>query len=328
MTAMDIAIAGATSFAVAAAMIGLYLRSGVAVALDQPNARSLHERPVPRVGGIAVAAGVCAGVAFIPWTLPLTLLGAVTLLFAVSLLDDLYGLPIVARLSIHVAAASATAWFMLGDSRGAATVICSALAIAWMVNAYNFMDGADGIAGGMAMIGFSACAWLAHAAGEPGLAGLCLAIGAASAGFLVFNFSPARVFMGDAGSVPLGFLAAALGLHGWDQGAWSLWQPLILFSLFIVDASVTLARRVVGGERFWQAHHDHYYQRLIRMGWSHRRTALCAYALMFGAGVISLALSGRSDTVQALAAAGWFAVLATVMVAIEIRWRRRALAGV
>lgn len=328
MTAMDIAIAGAASFAVAAAMIGLYLRSGVTVALDQPNARSLHERPVPRVGGIAVAAGACAGAAFLPWTLPLALLGAVILLFAVSLLDDLYGLPIVVRLSVHLAAAGAAAWFTLGSSAGATTIIGAALAIAWMINAYNFMDGADGLAGGMAMIGFSGCAWLAHAAGEPGLAGLCLAIGAASAGFLVFNFSPARVFMGDAGSVPLGFLAGALGLHGWDHGAWSLWQPLILFSLFIADASVTLARRVVGGERFWQAHHDHYYQRLIRMGWSHRRTALAAYALMLGAAVIALALSGLSDTVQALAAAGWFSVLAAVMIAIELRWRRRALAGV
>ena len=323
MTAMDIAIAGAASFAVAAAMIGLYLHSGVAVALDQPNARSLHERPVPRVGGIALAAGVCAGMAFVPWTPPLALLGAVILLFAVSLLDDLYGLPVAVRLSIHLAAALATAWFMLGESYGAATIIGAALAIAWMVNAYNFMDGADGMAGGMAIFGFSAYAWLAEAAGAPGLAALCLAISAASAGFLMFNFSPARVFMGDAGSVPLGFLAAALGLHGWYEGAWSPWQPLLLFSPFIADASLTLARRVVAGERFWQAHHDHYYQRLIRTGWSHRRTAIAAYAVMAGASGAAVFSVVRSTGQQLAIAAIWVTVLAALLATIEVKWRRR-----
>ncbi len=323
MTAMDLVLAGATSFAVAAAMIGLYLRSDVAVALDQPNARSLHDRPVPRVGGIAVAAGVCAGAAFIPWTLPLALLGAVTLLFAVSLLDDLYGLPISVRLFMHFAAALATAWVMLGDSRDAAMIVGAALAIAWMINAFNFMDGVDGMAGGMAIIGFLAYAWLAHAAGEPGLAGLCLVISAASAGFLAFNFSPARVFMGDAGSVPLGFLAAALGLHGWGQGAWSLLQPIVLFSPFIADASVTLARRVVSGERFWQAHRDHYYQRLIRMGWSHRRTAIMAYTVMAGAGGVAMLSIGRSTGQQILFAAIWITVLGVLLAAIEFKWRRR-----
>jgi UDP-N-acetylmuramyl pentapeptide phosphotransferase/UDP-N-acetylglucosamine-1-phosphate transferase len=131
--------------------------------------------------------------------------------------------------------------------------------------------------------------------------------------------------MGDAGSVPLGFLAAALGLSGWERGLWSPWVPLLVFSPFLADATATLARRVLSGKRFWQAHHDHYYQRLIRMGWSHRRTALGAYALMLGAAVIALALAGRSDTVQALAGAGWFAVLAAVMIAIELCWRRFAL---
>jgi hypothetical protein len=97
--------------------------------------------------------------------------------------------------------------------------------------------------------------------------------------FLLLNFSPARVFMGDAGSVPLGFLAGGIGIAGWRTVSWPAWFPLLVFSPFVVDASVTLARRMfMRRERFWHPHREHYYQRLVRMGWSHRRLALTEYA--------------------------------------------------
>lgn len=324
MNALELA-APAAAFAITAALALFLLRAPIAIALDRPNARSLHTRPVPRTGGLAILAGIVAGLALAPWVPSVTIFGALGLLLAVSFLDDLRGLPVAARLACHFAAAAAAAMSM--PAAGVAAIVVVTLAVAWAINAYNFMDGSDGMAGGMAVSGFAAYGWIAAAAGDAGFAAASLSVAAAAAAFLLFNFHPARIFMGDAGSVPLGFLAAALGLSGWERGLWSPWLPLLVFSPFLADATATLARRVLAGERFWQAHHDHYYQRLIRMGWSHRRTAFGAYALMLGAAVIALALSGRNDTVQALAAAGWFAVLAAVMIAIELRWRRRALPG-
>ena len=112
-----------------------------------------------------------------------------------------------------------------------------ALATMWVTNLYNFMDGSDGLAGGMALFGFGAYALSAWLAGDAVFVVVAASIAAASAAFLVFNFPPAKVFMGDAGSIPLGFLAAALGILGWRAGHWPLWFPVLVFSPFIIDAS-------------------------------------------------------------------------------------------
>src|SRR5262249_47507440 len=135
---------------------------------------------------------------------------------------------------------------------------------------------------------------------------------AAAAAFLVFNFHPARIFMGDAGSVPLGFLAAALGTTGWLQGHWAWWFPPLVFSPFIVDASVPLARRLARGDRVWRAHRDHYYQRLVQLGWGHRRTALAEYMLMLacgGAGLAALAAPAAAQAALLAAVGAAYAVL-------------------
>jgi len=113
--------------------------------------------------------------------------------------------------------------------QGWLVVALFAVAVGWMANLYNFMDGADGMAGGMALIGFSVYALAAAVGGAPAFALVNLCVAAAALGFLVFNFPPARVFMGDAGSIPLGFLAGALGLQGWAQDLWPLWFPLVVF---------------------------------------------------------------------------------------------------
>jgi UDP-GlcNAc:undecaprenyl-phosphate GlcNAc-1-phosphate transferase len=105
----------------------------------------------------------------------------------------------------------------------------------------------------------------------------------------VHNFPPARVFMGDTGSIPLGFLAGALGGYGWAAGAWPAWFPVLVFSPFVVDATVTLLRRLARRERVWIAHRTHYYQRLVLCGWSPRRLAWSAYALMAVAAAAALA---------------------------------------
>jgi UDP-N-acetylmuramyl pentapeptide phosphotransferase/UDP-N-acetylglucosamine-1-phosphate transferase len=277
---MDAAQAGAAaaSFVAALFIVQLLLARFARFALDHPNERSLHERPVPRTGGIAVLAGASVSL-LVDGTqvwLPLVL---ALVLAALSLADDVKALPVAVRLAAHLLAAALVVWYFLAPTH-LWQAVPLALGVAWLTNLYNFMDGSDGMAGGMSVIGFSAYAIAATLAGEEALATLSLCIAAAAAAFLVFNFHPARIFLGDVGSVPLGFLAGALGLVGWRAEAWPLWFPLAVFAPFIADASLTLARRAARGERVWQAHRDHYYQRMVRGGLGHRGTAYIAYALM------------------------------------------------
>jgi UDP-N-acetylmuramyl pentapeptide phosphotransferase/UDP-N-acetylglucosamine-1-phosphate transferase len=176
----------------------------------------------------------------------------------------------------------------------------------------------------MALFGFGAFALAAWLANDPVFVVVAASIAAAAAAFLVFNFPPAKVFMGDAGSIPLGFLAAALGLLGWRAGCWPPWFPVLVFSPFIIDASLTLARRMLRGERVWRAHRSHYYQRLVQLGWGHRNTALAEYALMAGCGALALWALGQPPAVQWLAvgaAVGAYLVLAAL---VDVAWRRRS----
>jgi UDP-N-acetylmuramyl pentapeptide phosphotransferase/UDP-N-acetylglucosamine-1-phosphate transferase len=200
-------------------------------------------------------------------------------------------------------------------------LLAGTLAVVWMTNLYNFMDGSDGLAGGMAAIGFGALALAAWLGDAPGLAAFCAAIAAAALAFLRFNFPPAQVFMGDAGSIPLGFMAATLGILGAQQNIWPGLFPLLVFSPFIVDASVTLARRGLRGEKIWQAHRSHYYQRVVLLGASHRQLALAAYALMLAMAALAFALRLFPQH------AAWVLILSAatyllIFLAIDRRWHR------
>jgi UDP-N-acetylmuramyl pentapeptide phosphotransferase/UDP-N-acetylglucosamine-1-phosphate transferase len=199
------------------------------------------------------------------------------------------------------------------------TLLAGMLAVMWMTNLYNFMDGADGLAGGMAAIGFGALALAAWMGDAPGLAAFCAAIAAAALAFLRFNFPPARVFMGDAGSIPLGFLAASLGILGAVQDVWPGLFPLLVFSPFILDASVTLARRGLRGEKIWQAHRSHYYQRVVLLGASHRQLALAAYGLMLGGAALAFALLALPQHMGWLLAL-WAVIYMLIFLAIDRRW--------
>lgn len=250
--------------------------------LDHPNSRSLHTRPIPRMGGLVLMFGVLAG-GFVAQSLQGWMLMILLFLVGVSFLDDIRGLPVVLRFLAHFMAAGAAVLYILPGIGFLGTVM-AVLAIVWMTNLYNFMDGSDGLAGGMALFGFGFYGLAAWLQGDMLFAGSCWSVAAASLAFLFFNFHPARIFMGDAGSISLGFLSAAFGLLGWRAGYWPLWFPALVFSPFILDASVTLAKRLLGREKVWQAHRKHYYQRMVQMGWGHRRTALVEYALMALAG--------------------------------------------
>ena len=286
--------------------------------MDHPNERSLHAAPTPRVGGLGIMAGVLVAAVWLADAALLPVVLAAFALAAVSVLDDVRGLPVAVRFLAHFVAAAGC---LLALGLIGWTLLAGTLAVVWMTNLYNFMDGSDGLAGGMAAIGFGALALAAWLGDAPGLAAFCAAIAAAALAFLRFNFPPARVFMGDAGSIPLGFLAAALGILGARQGVWPWLFPLLVFSPFIVDASVTLARRGLRGEKIWRAHRSHYYQRVVLLGASHRQLALAAYGLMLASAALAftlLVLPQHMAWLLALSAAIYMLIFLT----IDRRWHR------
>lgn len=265
---------------VSAAVVAILIRSRAStLALDHPNQRSLHATPTPRLGGIAIAAGTAAAWLYAWPSFDARLLIALGLLIVVSLLDDLKGVAIAWRFVAHLGAASLAVTASFAGQPLWATLVAT-LATAWMINLYNFMDGSDGLAGGMTVIGFGSYGFAALTGGDLSFAALNLSVATAALGFLGFNFPPAKVFMGDVGAIPLGGLAAVMNVLGWQRGDWPLWFGIMIFSPFIVDASYTLLKRLLRGAKVWQAHREHFYQRLVRIGWGHRKTALAEYALM------------------------------------------------
>jgi UDP-GlcNAc:undecaprenyl-phosphate GlcNAc-1-phosphate transferase len=288
---------------------------------DFPNERSLHDAPVPRIGGVGLMAGILSGWALMFKSLAWWVVLPAIMLFAISMLDDARGLPVHRRLLAHFIAA---AILVIGSGVLWQSMILALLVLlytVWMTNLYNFMDGSDGLAGGMALFGFSMYGAAALMHGDEIQAMLNFSIGAAALGFLYYNFHPAKVFMGDAGSIPLGFLSAAMGVWGWQSGHWPAWFPLLVFSPFVVDATVTLAKRTLRGARITEAHREHYYQRLIQMGCGHRDAALLEYLLMFGAGISALwALRTSSGLLWQLFLI-WGGIYAALMLALDWRWK-------
>ncbi|WP_415914569.1 glycosyl transferase [Paraburkholderia sp. J41] len=316
-----VAVAG---LGASAAILRFLLASGLAwrLATDVPNDRSLHSKPVPRVGGWAIVPVVCVSIWLVAPQLWLAALLALALA-VVSQVDDRRGLPARIRFAAHIAAVAVFIAATPGDVPAWALVALAVLLV-WLVNLYNFMDGSDGLAGGMALFGFGGYALAAGFGPHPdaGLAMAATAVMAAAAGFLVFNFHPARVFLGDAGSIPLGFLAGALGYWGWINSVWPIWFPPLVFLPFIADASVTLLRRILRRERVWLPHKEHYYQRMVRSGMGHAATARAWYVAM-GAGVtIAMLALQLKPLMQWIAAGAWAVVLLLAGLNIDRRWQQ------
>ncbi len=306
---------------VCAAVLWLMLRFARRyVPMDVPNERSLHHQAVPRVGGIAVFAGVGSAtlLGLAPIDLPLILaLGLALFSFA----DDVRPLPRRVRFIAHLAAAGLVVWYLLSPML-ALELALLCLAVAWLTNLYNFMDGSDGLAGGMGVIGFGTYAIAAVQGGDNGVATLSFALSGACVAFLAFNFHPARVFLGDVGSIPLGFLAAGLGIAGWRHDLWPLWFPVLVFGPFIGDATLTLVRRLIRGAPVWHAHREHYYQRMVRMGLGHRSTACISYVAMFLCALAALLGRAAAPDVQAVAFFSGATFLAALAVWVDFAWRR------
>jgi UDP-N-acetylmuramyl pentapeptide phosphotransferase/UDP-N-acetylglucosamine-1-phosphate transferase len=311
------------AFVICYLLLAWLLRRVDRLPLDHPNERSLHIQPVPRVGGLGVVAGVLLAMlwlrpAGLEWLLAMALF-----LAALSWMDDVRGLSVRLRLPAHFLAAGV--FLALAGETNLLVWLPGVLVMVWMTNLYNFMDGADGLAGGMAVAGFGAYGLAAWMGGGQDVALLSLSIVGAALAFLRFNFPPARLFLGDCGSIPLGFLAAGLGWMGIRDGLWSALFPLLVFSPFIVDASVTMLARLWRGERVWRAHRSHYYQRLVRMGFSHRRLALMEYGVMAGAALSGLASVIWRDMVWEMEwgiGMAWVLFYFLVMLRIDQLWRK------
>lgn len=287
------------------------------VGLDQPGHRSLHTRPTPHGGGIGVVAAV---VVIGLWVgVPALWLLGVGLLAMLSLIDDWRHLPFWVRLLVHLAV-SAFVVILHGAPTLPASISVLVL-IAWSINAYNFMDGSDGLAGSMALVGFGAYAAGFALVDEGVFSAVCAALAGAAAGFLVFNWHPARIFMGDVGSIPLGFMASGLGWYGVWAGFWPGWFPLLVFTPFLLDASVTLCKRILRRERVWEAHRDHYYQRMVRLGESHAVVCRRWLGVMLVGGVLALMLLVFDEPVWGwVFTLLWFGLLFVIGYRVDLRW--------
>jgi Fuc2NAc and GlcNAc transferase len=257
--------------------------------LDIPNARSSHAAATPRGGGIAIVVAVTLGAGvltcfdLIAPRLFLTLLVGGMAVAAVGYLDDRHRLRARTRLLTHALAAvlaivclGGFAPVQLGthvEALGWAGSLLALLGIVWVINLFNFMDGIDGIAAGEALFVAGAGALISQGAGQGVSISAWLLCGA-SAAFLVWNWPPARIFMGDAGSGYIGFVLAVLALGDSHRNAVAVWQWLILGGVFFVDATVTLVRRALRGESLSEAHRQHAYQWLARSQRSHAKVTL------------------------------------------------------
>jgi UDP-GlcNAc:undecaprenyl-phosphate/decaprenyl-phosphate GlcNAc-1-phosphate transferase len=247
--------------------------------LDAPNHRSLHRTPTPRGAGLAPAVGCLCALALTPaaGTNARAALGIVGVAFgAIGLAEDLHGIPPLRRLALHVLAAAVGLRWLLVSLRGPLVwqVVFGVGVLVWIVayvNAFNFMDGINGISAAQATIAGAGWCALGLWRGAPGLAAAGAILAGACLGFAPFNFPKARVFLGDTGSYFLGAWMAVTVVIGLRAG---LSPEAVIFpvAIYLADTSSTIVSRLRRGERWYEPHREHVYQRLCISGWSHTCT--------------------------------------------------------
>lgn len=320
-------------FVLAATLTGLMRRYALSVKLlDLPNERSSHQVPTPSGGGVAIVAAFMAGLGAavdvadyrLPWAIPIAVLGVAV----VGYVDDRRHIPAGWRLLSHFVLAGLALWSIgipkldwLGHSvdLGLLGGILAILYLVWMLNLYNFMDGIDGIAGVEALTaGVGAVAvWLVLGNGTIGDEISVGLVAAAAAGFLVWNFPPAKIFMGDAGSGFLGLIFGILSLRAALLEPSMFWCWLVLLGTFIVDATITLLRRLLRKEKAFRAHRDHAYQHASRELGAHRPVTLAVGAINL-VWLLPWALAIASGTIDGPVA---LAVAYLPLVALALRFR-------
>jgi len=263
--------------------------------MDIPNERSSHTTATPRGGGLSIVLA-CSG-AFVVFAvlgivqihLLIALVGGGGLVAAIGFLDDRRPVPPAVRLAVHlIAAAWAVGWLgglpaiSVGDRlllSGWTGYVLAVLAVVWTLNLFNFMDGIDGIAASEAVFVTGGAVLLSLDSASGQVPAMACVFAAACAGFLIWNWPPAKIFMGDVGSGYLGYVIAVLALAAGHTNPTAPWLWLILGGTFFVDATVTLIRRLMSGQRVHEAHRSHAYQWLARRWGSHRPVTLSFLAL-------------------------------------------------
>jgi Fuc2NAc and GlcNAc transferase len=293
---VKIALVATGVFATAALLTWIVRRFALAHGvIDIPNARSSHALPTPRGGGLAIVSAASVGFVVLAWfealdaALLMALLGGGLAVAAVGFFDDRRPLSPGIRLAVHVAAAIwALAWLgglpplCIGDetvSLGWLGHVLAVLGIVWTLNLFNFMDGIDGIAASQAVFMTAGAALLALVSGVSVSPPGSLVFAAACAGFLLWNWPPAKIFMGDVGSGYLGYGIAVFAIAAARTAPAAVWVWLILGGTFVADTSVTLLRRLARNERLYEAHRSHAYQWLARRWGTHRRVTIAAVIL-------------------------------------------------
>jgi UDP-N-acetylmuramyl pentapeptide phosphotransferase/UDP-N-acetylglucosamine-1-phosphate transferase len=294
---------------------------------DIPNDRSSHTQPTPRGGGLVIVVICLAGWSVFALAGPATAAMpfwsyflAALMIAAVSALDDVRNLPNRIRFLVHLAAAclvifTSRAWAslslpLLGPvSLGYAGLPLCLIWIVGLTNAYNFMDGIDGIAGGQAVAAGLGWMVLGGMADVPGAAWLGLLIAGASLGFLTLNRPPAKIFMGDVGSAFLGFSFAYLAVEANDFNSRLGVAGALLVWPFVFDSALTFFRRLLKGENVFAAHRSHLYQRLVQAGWSHGKVSFL-YTLLAGMGILPAAIFLQRPAVGSWLILGGIALMA------------------
>lgn len=314
-----------------ALLAGLLSLGAIAILLRRDPFASCGGKPssssqvarISRGGGLGIL--LATGIGLWAGEVDEALLPGLILVGSVAWWDDRRGgVAAKWRIACQFLAATALAAAGLFPASGIAFTFLFVVGTIWLCSLYEWMDGADGLAGGMALWGGGALALAASEAGVGAsdvsiLAG-CVAAG--SAGLLLFNFPPSRILMGSVGSVLLGFLTAVLSWMGVARFLWPWWFPLLVFSPFVVDATVTLIKRVLRGDKILQAHREHFYQRLMQMGWSDRRLVLSEYVLMLACGISALLARRAEDSVVAIVLLAWAVIYLALIVVIDRQWNR------
>ncbi len=288
--------------------------------LDVPTERSSHSTPTPRIGGLGIAAGVVAGWVMIGgWTDPTStvLVLAAVALAAIGLLDDLWRTSVLGKYLAQMAAAVASAVVLAPVVRigiadialtldGPVAIGLVAIGLTALVNAVNFMDGIDGLIGAVALVVAVVGIAFAGPTGWP----LFVPIAGACAGFLVWNWGPASIFMGDAGSQFLGLMLGTALLRGptGSPGSIDVVPIAILVAPLLFDTGFTLIRRARAGRDLFAGHREHLYQRLVHSGVAHRSVAAGYAAATAVAGFVALAWPGLAALAQAAVLVGLGAV--------------------
>ena len=303
----------------------------------------VEHKPVPRLGGVSVCVATTVGVALaVPLASDLHLdrplfffgglLAAGWLLFAAGVIDDLYNLPPRTKLAAQVAAAL-MAWtfgfrieqFTFGGTLdlGALSLPVTLLWIVGVTNAFNLIDGLDGLATGIGLVALSTTLAVSLAVGNWEAALVCAALAGALLGFLRFNVRPARIFLGDSGSMFVGFMLAVLTVHGATKSATAVLTviPLLVLALPLIDTSLAIVRRWLRGRPIFSADEHHLHHRLVAIGLTHTRAAVLLFLMAAGLATFGLMLFFAPQRAVVWIAVAGVRVKKTVQVTLEISGR-------